>query len=192
MWHTLFSFVFRDYICGWMYSYVSAFCSHAFVLFFIWLLVSDLVSWSPLNGSLFSNKLLNANPNAGKYWRQEEKGMTADEMVGWHHQLKGMSWVNSGSWWWTGRPGVLQSMGSQRIGHDLRDWTELNPKSGIFPDARITLVNRFNLCLMEFTNQWRKCWTNDERNEEHTLGGPVVIWNSGKTSGRSDSDQKHK
>ena len=95
-------------------------------------------------------------------------------------------WVNSGSWWWTGRPGV------QRIGHDLRDWTELNPKSGIFPDARITLVNRFNLCLMEFTNQWRKCWTNDERNEEHTLGGPVVIWSSGKTSGRSDSDQKHK
>ena len=33
-------------------------------------------------------------------------------------------WVNSGSWWWTGRPGVLQSMGSQRVG---RDWaTELN------------------------------------------------------------------
>ena len=30
----------------------------------------------------------------------------------------------SGSWWWTGRPGVLQFMGSQRVGHD---WvTELN------------------------------------------------------------------
>ena len=27
-------------------------------------------------------------------------------------------WVNSGSWWWTGRPGVLQSMGLQRVGHD--------------------------------------------------------------------------
>ena len=27
-------------------------------------------------------------------------------------------WVNSGSWWWTGRPGVLQSMGSQRVRHD--------------------------------------------------------------------------
>ena len=27
-------------------------------------------------------------------------------------------WVNSGSWWWTGRPGVLRSMGSQRFGHD--------------------------------------------------------------------------
>ena len=35
-----------------------------------------------------------------------------------------MSWVNSGSWWWTGRPGVLQFLGSQRVGHD---WvTELN------------------------------------------------------------------
>ena len=33
-------------------------------------------------------------------------------------------WASSGSWWWTGKPGVLQSMGSQRVGHD---WvTELN------------------------------------------------------------------
>ena len=28
-------------------------------------------------------------------------------------------------WWWTGSPGVLQSMGSQRVGHDWDDWTEL-------------------------------------------------------------------
>ena len=27
-------------------------------------------------------------------------------------------WVNSGSWWWTGRPGVLQFMRSQRVGHN--------------------------------------------------------------------------
>ena len=27
-------------------------------------------------------------------------------------------WMNSGSWWWTGRPGVLRFMGSQRVGHD--------------------------------------------------------------------------
>ena len=32
-------------------------------------------------------------------------------------------WVNSGGWWWTVRPGVLQSMGWQRVGHN---WTELN------------------------------------------------------------------
>ena len=37
-------------------------------------------------------------------------------------------WVNSGSWWWTGRPGVLQFMGSQRVRHDWAtelNWTEL-------------------------------------------------------------------
>jgi len=33
-------------------------------------------------------------------------------------------WVNSGSWWWTGRPGVLQFMGSQTVGDDWA--TELN------------------------------------------------------------------
>ena len=33
-------------------------------------------------------------------------------------------WVNFGSWWWTGRPGVLRCMGSQRVGHDWA--TELN------------------------------------------------------------------
>ena len=34
------------------------------------------------------------------------------------------NWVNSWSWWWTGRPGLLWFMGSQRVGHDWA--TELN------------------------------------------------------------------
>ena len=37
-------------------------------------------------------------------------------------------WANSGSWWWTRRPGVLQSMRLQRVGHDWETklhWTEL-------------------------------------------------------------------
>ena len=38
--------------------------------------------------------------------------------------------VNSGSWWWTGRPGVLRSVGSQRVGHDWM--TELNWTDIIF------------------------------------------------------------
>ena len=38
--------------------------------------------------------------------------------------LNGRIWASSGSWWWTGKPGMLQSMGSQRVGHN---WgTELN------------------------------------------------------------------
>ena len=35
------------------------------------------------------NWLIGKDPNAGKDWRQEEKGMTEDEMVGWHHRLCG-------------------------------------------------------------------------------------------------------
>ena len=37
-------------------------------------------------------------------------------------------WVSSGSWWWTEKPGVLQSMGSQRVGHDWvteKNWTDI-------------------------------------------------------------------
>ena len=41
-------------------------------------------------------------------------------------------WVNSRSWWWTGRPGVLWLMGWQRVGHEWANemnWTELNWKA---------------------------------------------------------------
>ena len=39
-------------------------------------------------------------------------------------------WVDSRSWWWTGRPGVLRFMGSQRVGHDWA--TELNWIDALF------------------------------------------------------------
>ena len=35
-------------------------------------------------------------------------------------------WVNSRSWWWIGRPGMLQSLGSQRVDTTELNWTELN------------------------------------------------------------------
>ena len=44
-------------------------------------------------------------------------------------------WVGSGSWWWTGRPGVLWFMGSQRVGHDWAtelNWTEAKPMKLLF------------------------------------------------------------
>ena len=45
-------------------------------------------------------------------------------------------WVNSGSWWWTGRPGVLRFMGSQRVRHD---WvTELKEESEK-PDLKLNI-----------------------------------------------------
>ena len=42
-------------------------------------------------------------------------------------------WVNSRSWWWTGRPGMLQFMGSKRVRHDWAtepNWTEMSPSKG--------------------------------------------------------------
>ena len=43
------------------------------------------ILWPPY----MKNWLIGKDPNAGKDWRQEEKGMTQDEMVGWHHRLDG-------------------------------------------------------------------------------------------------------
>ena len=71
--------------------------------------------------------LIGKDPDAGKDWRQEEKGRTGWD--GWMVSPTQWTWVwaSSGSWWWTGRPGMLQSMGSQRVGHDWvtdLNWTE--------------------------------------------------------------------
>jgi len=70
------------------------------------------------------NWLTGKDPDAGKDWRWEEKRTTEDEMVGWHQWLNVWVWASSRSWWWTGKPGMLQSRGSQRVRHDWA--TELN------------------------------------------------------------------
>ena len=58
------------------------------------------------------NWLIWNDPDAGQDWRQDEKGMTENEMVGWHHWLDGHEFEQApGSWWRTGKPGVLQSVG---------------------------------------------------------------------------------
>ena len=68
------------------------------------------------------NWLIGKDRDAGKDWRQE-KGMTGWD--GWMDPTRWTwVWVDSGSWWWTGRPGILQFMGSQRV---RQYWaTELN------------------------------------------------------------------
>ena len=83
-----------------------------------------------------NNWLIWKDPDAGKDRKWEEKETTEDEMAGWHHRLNGpWVWVNSGSWWWTGRAGMLQSMRSQRVGHN---WvTELICHEVMGPDAMI-------------------------------------------------------
>ena len=62
--------------------------------------------------------LIAKDPGAGKDWGQEEKGMTEDELVGWHHRLNRHELGRLGCWWWTGMTGVLWFLGLQRVGHD--------------------------------------------------------------------------
>ena len=92
------------------------------------------------------NWLIWKDPDAGKDWRQEEKGT-----IGWDGWMASPTqwtwvWVNSRSWWWTGRPGVLQFMGSQRVGHDWA--TELN------------WTERASRCRLVTgkTNPWLEAW----------------------------------
>ena len=72
------------------------------------------------------NWLIGKDPDAGKDWRQEKKGMTEDEMVGWHHQLdvhelsKLRELVMDRDAWHATVHGVTKSRTR------LSDWTELN------------------------------------------------------------------
>ena len=86
------------------------------------------------------NWLIGKDPDAGKDWRQEEMGMTGWD--GWMASQTQWTWVwaSSGNWWWTGKPGVLQFMGSQRVRHDWA--TELNPKLTLHhPHPQLPLGN---------------------------------------------------
>ena len=61
-------------------------------------------------------------------WERLRAGGEGDDR-GWDGWIASLTqwtwvWVNSESWWWTGKPGVLRFMGSQRVGHD--SVTELN------------------------------------------------------------------
>ena len=55
-------------------------------------------------------------------WERLKAGGQGDDKgwEGWMASLMRWTWVwvSSRNWWWTGKPGVLQSMGSQRVGHD--------------------------------------------------------------------------
>ena len=71
----------------------------------------------------------------GKNWCWEGLGAGGEgNNRGWDGRMASLTrwtwvWVNSGSWWWTGRPGMLWFMGSQRVRHDWTtelNWTELN------------------------------------------------------------------
>ena len=69
------------------------------------------------------NWLIGKDPDAGKDWRQEEKGT---KRMRWLDSITNLMSLSSGCWQWTGKPGMLQSMASPRVRHDwatVMNWT---------------------------------------------------------------------
>ena len=76
------------------------------------------VLWPP--DSTFQSWLIGKDPEAGKDWRQEEKGETQDEMVGWHHWLNGHEFEQTSGDGEGQRSLVCSSpWASPKVGHDL-------------------------------------------------------------------------
>ena len=87
------------------------------------------------------NWLSGKDPDAGKDWRREEKGMTEVEMGGWHHWLDGHGF-EQGPGDGDGQGGVLQSMG-RRVRHN---WdTELKCSMYILNDSSLSDVSFANV-----------------------------------------------
>ena len=84
----------------------------------LWL--PDMKSW-----------LIRKDPDAEKDWRQKEKGMTEDGMVGWHHQLNRHELNSSGNWWGQGSLGCCSPWGC-RVWHEQA--TE--PNFPVYPRTR--------------------------------------------------------
>ena len=102
--------------------------------------------------------------------------MTEDEMIGWHHRLdETWVWASSGSWWWTGKPGVLQSMGSQRVQHNWATeltWTDPWISSYLYFNASI-----FGLTAAEIDNRVQDIIDFSELGE--FIEAPVRTYSSG-------------
>jgi len=95
-------------------------------------------------------------------WKGDERGwdgwMASPTLWTW-------VWVSSRSWWWTGRPGVLQSMGLQRVRHD---WvTELNCSSQYFQ-----LLSFVGLFLRPFTVAHEVLLSMEFSRQEYSSGLP--------------------
>ena len=91
-------------------------------------------SWNPNTVATWCEELTHwKRPLCWEWLKAEGEG----DDRGWDGWMASLTqwirvWVSSGSWWWTGKPGILQSMGLQRVGQDwgtVLNWNELNWKN---------------------------------------------------------------
>ena len=107
------------------------------------------ILWPPDAKSQFIRK----DPDAGKDWRQEEKGMTEDKMVVWHHQLNGHGFEQA--------PGDGEGQGSLRCcgpwGHKVLDMTEwLNSNNSVMMLGRSSFGKWLSVEVVK-PSKWNWC-----------------------------------
>ena len=102
------------------YKKKSAFLYHALQVIFF--LAFSYCSWSSFGHLMRRADSLEKTLMVGKIEGKRRRGHR--EWDGWMASPTQQTWVwaNSGRWWRAGKPRVLQSMGSQRVRHDSRDW----------------------------------------------------------------------
>ena len=92
------------------------------------------------------------------FWERLQAGGEGDDR-GWDGWMASWTqwtwvWINSGSRWWTGRSGMLQWMGSQRVGHHQAtelNWTEMKQTKELYPENYKTLIKE----IKDNINRWR-------------------------------------
>ena len=98
------------------------------------------------------NWFIGRDPVSGKKWRQEEKGMTEYEMVGWHHQLMSLSKLRELVMDREAWCAAVHEVAKTRTW--LSNWTELKPPQNFHPclEAKLSDVNMINNCSLAFWN----------------------------------------
>ena len=93
--------------------------------------------------------LIGKDPDGGKDWKQKKKRVDR-RWDGWMASLIQWTWTwaNSGRWWGTGTPDRLQSMGWQRVGHDLA--TEQHQQFAFLISSKVVILGEANVFISSF------------------------------------------
>ena len=132
------------------------------------------IFWPPDVKNCFIGK----DPNAGEDWRQEKKGTTEDEMVGWHHWLNGHEFEQV--------PGVGDGQGSlvccSPWGRKESDMTEQLNWTNEAEQASLVTQSVKNLPAIRETGVWSLGWE-DSLEEGMATHSSILAWRIAWTEG---------
>ena len=149
---------------NWSRSWLSV-----FFLWSSWYLITRDVQNMPVSWSINSDALFRFPYFAKLYWPWSLEGLGTGgegDDKGWDGWMASPTqwtwvWVNSRSWWWTGRPGMLQFVESQRVRHNWvteLNWTELilpgSPSIADLAWKSVSLVHHPSLPFLLHVTSW--------------------------------------